>query len=169
MTTMTVTALGHSSVRIERDGSALVIDPGSFSDRSGLADADGVLITHEHPDHVDVPAVAEALNANEPLWAWAPAGVAAQLMAAAAPADRVHALEAGETLSAAGFEVRALGGAHAVIHPDLPPIANLAYLIDGAVLHPGDSFTMPPDGARIEVLLLPVSAPWMALREAVEY
>ena len=41
--------------------------------------------------------------------------------------------------------------------------------MDGALLHPGDSFPALPDGVEVDTLLLPVSAPWMKISEAVEY
>jgi L-ascorbate metabolism protein UlaG (beta-lactamase superfamily) len=67
------------------------------------------------------------------------------------------------------------GGAHAEIHPDVPRLAmNVTYLVevDGQSLyHPGDSFEPPQDvpGGRLDVLLLPVSGPWMKLREAIDF
>ena len=47
----------------------------------------------------------------------------------------------------------AFGGQHALIHPAIPMIANLGYLVDGSVYHPGDSFTVPT--APVSTLLLP--------------
>lgn len=44
---------GHSCIRLEKDDHAIVIDPGSFSEREPLDGADAVLITHEHGDHLD--------------------------------------------------------------------------------------------------------------------
>jgi L-ascorbate metabolism protein UlaG (beta-lactamase superfamily) len=75
----------------------------------------------------------------------------------------------GDAFTAAGFAVRALGQWHAVIHPDLPPVANIAYLVEGAALHPGDSFTAPAAGTSVDLLFLPVSAPWLKVAEAVDY
>ena len=52
---MRLTKYGHSCVRIEHDGGVLVIDPGSSaSGRAGRRRRR--LITHEHPDHLDVDA-----------------------------------------------------------------------------------------------------------------
>ena len=60
----------------------------------------------------------------------------------------VTAVAPGESFGAAGLQVRVYGGRHAVIHPDIPRIANLGYLIsDGStsVYHPGDSFEVPDE------------------------
>ncbi|MGW8568209.1 MBL fold metallo-hydrolase [Isoptericola sp. NPDC055881] len=169
MPSLTLTAWGHAGIRLERDGRTLVVDPGTFTDPRVLAGADAVLVTHEHPDHVDVPRVAAALTDDPALELWAPASVVEQLTDAGAPADRLHAVDGGASFDAAGFAVQAVGHVHATIHPDLPPPANVAYLVDGVVLHPGDSFTPPPAGARVEVLALPVAAPWLKLSESVDY
>lgn len=166
---ITLTLGGHACIRFERDGRRLVVDPGSFSDLALLDDADAVLVTHEHPDHVDPAALVAALGARAGLEVWAPAGVVDQLVTAGAPADRLHAAADGDAFTAAGFEVRAVGEAHAVIHPDLPPVTNVAYLVDGTVLHPGDSFTLPPAGVEVDLLLVPVSAPWLRLADAIDY
>jgi L-ascorbate metabolism protein UlaG (beta-lactamase superfamily) len=165
----TVTHWGHACIRFERDDRRLVLDPGGYSDAAVLADADAVLITHEHPDHVDPGALVAALAARPALEVWAPTGVVAQLVEAGAPADRVHAAATGDAFAAAGFDVRVTGERHAVVHPDLPVAQNLAYLVDGAALHPGDSFTPPPAGVVVDLLLVPVAGPWLKLSEAVDY
>ena len=60
-----------------------------------------------------------------------------------------------------------VGRDHAVVHVDIPVIRNVGYLIGGRLLHPGDSLAVPD--LAVEVLALPASAPWMALKEAVEF
>ena len=60
---MRITKFTHSCVRLEGDG-VLVVDPGEFSERSALDGADAVLITHEHPDHLDLAALTEAVERN---------------------------------------------------------------------------------------------------------
>ncbi|GAB3096375.1 MBL fold metallo-hydrolase [Isoptericola nanjingensis] len=169
MSSLTLTTWGHAGVRLERDDRVLAIDPGTFTDPRILDGADAVLVTHEHVDHVDVPRTAAALAADGGPDLWAPAAVVEQLTDAGAPADRLHAVDGGASFDAAGFAVQALGHVHATIHPDMTPPANVAFLVDGAVLHPGDSFTPAPEDVRVDVLALPVAAPWLKLAEAVDY
>ncbi|MBN9374956.1 MAG: MBL fold metallo-hydrolase [Cellulomonas sp.] len=165
----TISSLGHSCIRLEKDGHVLVLDPGGFSDPAALDGAGAVLVTHEHVDHVVPDTLTAALAAAPELQVWAPGAVVDLLLAAGASADRLHAVTEGDVFTAEGFTVQAVGQRHAVIHPSIPVVANVAYLVDGALLHPGDSFTRPPAGVHVEVLLLPVSAPWMKLSEAADY
>ncbi len=165
---LTLTRLGHACVRLERDDARLVIDPGSYSAPEAVDGTDAVLVTHQHADHV-VPAALRRNLANRPgLEVWAPTDVVGQLLEGAPElAGRVHAVRAGDAFEAGGFTVEVFGEHHAVVHPDLAPVANVAYLVGGAVLHPGDSFSVPP--RPIDVLLAPIGAPWLRLGEVVDY
>jgi L-ascorbate metabolism protein UlaG (beta-lactamase superfamily) len=165
---MRLIKLGHACVRLERDGTALVIDPGIWrglwSGQDALNGATAVLITHEHFDHVDAEAVRGALAGDAGLELWTNASVAGQF---AEFGERVHAVSHGESFTAAGFEVRAYGRDHAQIHPDLPIVANTGFAVDGEIFHPGDSYTVP--GERVSTLLLPVSGPWHKTSEMIDY
>jgi L-ascorbate metabolism protein UlaG (beta-lactamase superfamily) len=157
---------GHSCVRFERGDDALVVDPGTFSDLDHALDGvAAILVTHEHPDHVEVEPVAAAVAAGADVWA--PAGVLTALRDAGAPTERLHEVRGGDELEVGGFDVRVLGEWHAVIHPDVPRVANVGYLVAG-VLHPGDAY-VDPQGAQVDVLLTPVGAPWLRLREVVAW
>lgn len=159
-----LTLLGHSAIRLCKDTHTLIIDPGLFSDLTALSEADSILVTHGHADHVAVSAIAEATADI-----WAPSDVITQLAGAGVAADRLHAVKPGDTFSAASFEVSVIGGLHAEIYPGLPGALNNAYLIDGQLLHPGDSLAPAPETERISVMLLPVAAPWLKLSEAIDY
>jgi L-ascorbate metabolism protein UlaG (beta-lactamase superfamily) len=161
---MRLTKLGHACVRLERDGRALVIDPGSFSEPDAAVGADAVLITHEHPDHLDADRLRAAIAHRSGLEIWTNPSGAGLLDGIGAP---VHVVGHGDAFTAAGFEVQVHGEHHAQIHPDIPVVRNVCFLVDGAVFHPGDSFTLPD--APVTALLLPVHAPWMKASEAVEY
>ncbi|MEV4140409.1 MBL fold metallo-hydrolase [Dactylosporangium sp. NPDC049742] len=162
---MLITKFTHACLRIEHDGGVLVIDPGVFTEAEALDGADAVLITHEHMDHVDIDAL-RALKRPE-LTVHTHADVEAQL--SDLDAD-IYAVEPGDTFVAAGMTVRAHGGRHAVIHPDIPRIANVGFVIDtpdGPLYHPGDAFHVPDE--RIATLFVPVSAPWLKLAEAIDF
>jgi hypothetical protein len=64
--------------------------------------------------------------------------------------------------------VRAYGGWHAVIHPDLPRMPNLGFLVADSLYHPGDSFDVPA-GATVDTLFVPVTAPWLKISEAIDF
>ena len=49
---MRLTKYTHACVRLERDGSVLVIDPGIWSEPHALLGTHAVLVTHEHCDHL---------------------------------------------------------------------------------------------------------------------
>ncbi|GAA1522569.1 MBL fold metallo-hydrolase [Dactylosporangium maewongense] len=162
---MLITKFTHACLRIEHDGGVLVIDPGVFTEAEALDGADAVLITHEHMDHVDIDAL-RALKRPE-LTVHTHADVEAQL--SDLDAD-IYAVEPGDTFVAAGMTVRAHGGRHAVIHADIPRIANIGFVIDtpdGPLYHPGDAFHVPDE--RIATLFVPVSAPWLKLAEAIDF
>jgi L-ascorbate metabolism protein UlaG (beta-lactamase superfamily) len=162
---MRLTKYTHACVRLEDDDRALVIDPGVFSETElALAGAHAVLITHEHTDHLNAEAVRAAAGANPDLKVWAPASVAESL---ADLGDRVTAVEPGSTFDAAGFTIETFGSQHAVIHPSIPVIPNIGYLVNGTVFHPGDAFTVP--SKPVQTLLIPTHAPWSKIFEVIDY
>jgi L-ascorbate metabolism protein UlaG (beta-lactamase superfamily) len=162
---MRFTKLGHSCVRLEKDGAVLVIDPGAWSNAVAALDgAAAVMVTHEHADHIDADAVRAALRTSPDLRLWANPSVTAQFTEFG---DRVRETRDGDVLSAAGFEVHVYGHDHAPIHKDIPPVANTGFLVDGELFHPGDSFTVPDEAVR--TLLVPISAPWLKAAEMIDY
>ena len=165
-----LTQYNHPSIRIEQDGRVLVLDPGIFSESAtALAGADTVLITHEHPDHYDGDALAHALSTLPDLSVHAPAGVARDLRVRAPEAQgRIMDAAPGERFTAAGFAVECFGGQHALIHPSIPVVANVGYLIDDDLYHPGDALIVP-DGVSVGTLLVPVHAPWSKVSEVVDF
>lgn len=162
---LTLTKQSHSCVRLEKDGRTLVIDPGGFSEQDAAIGAEAILVTHEHPDHFNEERLRAGLEADPAAEIWTLHSVAGQL--AAAFPGRVHTVGHGDTFSAAGFDIQVHGELHAVIHPDLPRITNVGYLVDGAVFHPGDALTVPEQ--PVDTLLLPVMAPWSKISEVVDY
>jgi L-ascorbate metabolism protein UlaG (beta-lactamase superfamily) len=160
----TLTKLAHSCVRLDDGDRSLAVDPGIFADVPAALDGtEAVLITHEHPDHVNVDAVRAAAKADPRLRVWAPPNLAASLELG----EQVVAVTPGQTFEAGGFAVEVFGGQHALIHPTVPVIQNNGYLIDGAVYHPGDSLIVPPK--QPQLLLVPIHAPWSKTAEVIDF
>ncbi|MFJ4971574.1 MBL fold metallo-hydrolase [Streptomyces sp. NPDC088755] len=162
---LTLTKKSHSCVRIEKAGRVLVIDPGGFSEDDAALGADVLLVTHEHPDHFDEARLRAGLEADPAAEIWTLRSVAERLSAAFP--GRVHTVGDGDAFSAAGFDVTVHGELHAVIHPDIPRITNIGFLVDGSVFHPGDALTVPQ--RPVDTLLLPVMAPWNKISEVIDY
>ncbi len=165
MARMELTKQGHSCVRLTKDGRTLVIDPGAFSEEDAALGAEAVLVTHEHPDHFDEGRLRAALEADPATEIWTLAAVAGRLSAAFP--GRIRTVGHGDTFRAAGFDVEVHGELHAVIHPDIPRVTNVGFVLDAAVFHPGDALTVPD--RPVENLLLPMHAPWNKFSEVVDY
>ena len=162
---MRFTKLGHSCVRLDQDGAVLVIDPGTFTDAAGALDgAAAVMVTHEHPDHLDADAIRAALSHDPELTLWANQSICAQF---GEFGDRVHEVRHGDALDVAGFSVHVYGVDHALIHRDIPLVINTGFLVEGDLFHPGDSYTVPEEPVR--ALLVPISAPWLKAGEMIDY
>jgi len=162
---MKLTHLGHACLLVETDGARLLIDPGTYSGFEDVRDLDAVLVTHQHPDHVDAPRLAALLAANpRARLVVDPDSVSA---VAGLPTDHVVA-RPGDRLSFGGSTIDVVGGMHAAVYGPVPGCTNSAYVVDdGALMHPGDSFFVPD--RDIDVLAVAIDGPWLKLSEAVDY
>jgi L-ascorbate metabolism protein UlaG (beta-lactamase superfamily) len=161
---MRLTKYQHACVLVEDDGARILIDPGIYSSGfEALTGLDAVLITHQHADHVDADRLGPLLAGNPHARVYADDATASILREKGLEAT--VASEGGQI--SAGVDVTVYGVNHAVIHPDIPIIPNVGYLINGRFFHPGDAFTVPD--VPVDVLGLPTGAPWLKLSEAVEY
>jgi L-ascorbate metabolism protein UlaG (beta-lactamase superfamily) len=168
---------GHACVVIEDpSGPAgrILIDPGNLADDlDGVGGIDAVLITHEHPDHIEPARLGRLRHANPALELYGTPGTVGALPPEERERLRVISTDSTDQTAmtaqatVAGWEVTATTSAHAVIYPALPDIANNAYRVGDRVYHPGDALVVPKQ--RVEVLLLPIGAPWMKLSEAIDY
>src|SRR5579859_4494147 len=161
---MRLTKYSHACVRLEGDG-VLVIDPGVFSEREALDGVDAVLVTHEHFDHLNVEKLTDALAGRPEVKIFTHPDVIPKLGDLGSVATAVNS---GDDFTAAGFSVRAYGGWHALIHPDMPRVPHLGFVGGEGLYHPGDSYDVPAD-VHVETLFVPVSAPWLKASETIDF
>lgn len=161
---MRVTKHEHACLRLEREGSQLIIDPGGFTlPLQDLAGTVGVVLTHEHPDHW-TPEHLRRIREHVPdVPIYGPQGVAD-----AAAEFGIIVVAPGDSVSVGPFSLRFFGGRHAVIHESIPVIDNVGVMVDDEFYYPGDSYAVP-EGAHVRVLAAPVGAPWLKIGEAMDF
>lgn len=160
----------HSCLLFENEGHKLLFDPGTISFAEGrvspeaFGDVDTVVITHSHPDHLD-------LNALKQIVASSRAEIIANDEVAAILAQEGMAatvLNEGD-YTAGPFRLRAIPTPHEAILADRLP-QHTAYLIDERVLNAVDSFGEPLlDYAGVDTLIVPVMAPFLTEVRAFEF
>jgi L-ascorbate metabolism protein UlaG (beta-lactamase superfamily) len=161
---MNITKYAHACLLIEKDGTKIIIDPGSWN---ALPDATGVhaiLITHEHQDHFDPEQVKE-LVANNPGVRVISHPALAEKMNEAAIA--YEAIEPGVAIDVNGVAVESFGTEHAAIYK-VSPCRNTGFLIADELFVPGDALHDVPT-KPVRVLALPTAGPWMKIAEAIDY
>lgn len=160
---MKVTKHEHACLVVEKGGSILVVDPGSYT--TPLGDLNGVVavvITHEHADHWTPEQLQRILDRNPGARLFGPAGVVK-----AASGFAVETVKDGGEVTVEPFDLKFFGKQHAVIHESIPVVDNVGVLIDDELYYGGDSYTVPP--VPVGTLAAPVGAPWLKIGEAMDY
>ena len=164
---MELTHFGHSCLLAEFGVTRVLFDPGNFSHGfEGITGLSAILITHQHPDHADPQRLPALVEANPQAALYADPQTAAML------GGDWQAVHVGDEFAVEGVTIRGVGGRHAVIHPEIPVIDNISYLVGddehpARLMHPGDALFVP--GEPVEVLATPAAAPWLKISEAVDY
>ncbi len=160
---MKLTKYEHACFTLELDGQTLVVDPGEYTTDFTVPDhVVAVVITHAHADHLSVEHLKAIATKNPDVIVIGHSDTLSEL------GDfKAQAVVANEGVKIGPFELEFFGGNHAVIDPQIPVIANLGVMINDTLYYPGDSFTLPE--RPVQVLALPVSAPWMKISEAVAF
>jgi Predicted Zn-dependent hydrolases of the beta-lactamase fold len=166
---MRLTHLGHACLLVEAGGQRILIDPGVFS--PGIVDVTGlnvILVTHQHADHVDLQRLPAMLEANPQARLYAEPQAAAVMAQAGIRSEHTVA---GEELSFGRVLIMPVGEKHALINEALPRIGNLGVVIraegEPSLFHPGDAYDGEP--GQIDILALPLNAPWTASRDTVAF
>lgn len=161
---MKITKFGHSCLLVEEGEARILMDPGNYNATPQVTGVDVILITHEHDDHCYLDAIREIRERNPQAEIITHEAVGKKLATIGAP---YTAIKNGEAIERKGVSISSHGEKHARIHPDIPIFANTGFLIAQRLFYPGDSFLVPQ--VPVEILALPVAAPWMRVEECIEY
>src|SRR6185437_79091 len=163
---MNITKLGHCCLVLEVNGVKIITDPGNFTEaQNTLTGIHILLITHEHQDHFHTQSVAAIVKNNPDIEVVCNKAVAALIAKENIPC-KVSVVSDGESVTAAGVLIEGFGTEHAPIYGDMGKVENTGYMVANTFYFPGDNFHAP--GKAIEVLALPVAAPWMKISECVD-
>lgn len=163
---MRITKFGHCCLLVEEKGVRILIDPGIWSEGfHGLQDIDVLLITHEHPDHFDVDAIKKVLELNIGCTVLTNTSVHNKLQEINIVSD---ILLPGSFRKINGVTIEAFDCPHEEIYPSIVCPENIGYRIAEKLFYPGDNVSFVPEFS-VDVLALPVIAPWMKLADALDY
>ena len=163
---MKLTKYEHSCVVLEKDGEFLVIDPGGLSE-SFLAPDNciGIVVTHEHFDHLDQDRLVSVLVKNPNAKLYVNADIAAQLREQLKTS--VVLIAPGDIKKAGEFKLEFVGGIHEVVRPEITPCANTGVIVDELFYHPGDAHFVPEK--PVVWLGVPINAPWSKVSETNDF
>ncbi len=164
---MRITHLGHACLLLEMADTRVLVDPGTFADDLGdVRDLAAVLVTHQHPDHLDPERLPALVAANPGAVVLCDPG-SVEVLAGLGVEARAH--DGATTVGA--VTVTPFGEQHALIHDDIPRIPNVGVRLDAegepSFFHPGDALDAEP--GAVDVLAFPLQAPWQRSRDMTAF
>jgi L-ascorbate metabolism protein UlaG (beta-lactamase superfamily) len=151
----------HSCLVVEEGGDKILFDPGMFSFMEGqvkpdtFRDVRTIIITHNHPDHMDVAALKKIVELSGSMV------ITNSETKDTLTKQGIEAIVLDEgSYQSKDFTIRTVPANHEKILASTLP-QNTAYIINDSFLNPGDSFaTLPSTLKGIKALALVVAAPW---------
>jgi L-ascorbate metabolism protein UlaG (beta-lactamase superfamily) len=163
---MKITKLEHACLDITQGSDRLIVDPGIFSaSLTNFAGVTALVITHIHPDHLDIEKVKAILQQSPNVQTFSTPEVAERLSG-----TQVTVPEVGQQYTVGAFTLEFFGGQHAQIIEGYPAPGldhNVGVLINETLYYTGDSLVACPKPHA--VLATPSMAPWLKTVEAANF
>lgn len=160
---MVITKYQHACLTVDDTGDYLVIDPGVLAKLPDVSGVKAVVVTHIHPDHLDIPNLKKLQQINPELTIYGSDEVISALADSSANKQTV---KHGDTITCGNFTLEFFGEDHEIIYQKVP-CKNLGVLVNSALYYPGDSYTVPEK--PVEILAFPAAAPWLKVGEVIEF
>ena len=154
---------GHDGFRITdlKNKRIIYIDPFQLSEKFKTKDADIVLVSHDHFDHLSIEDLTEIVNSNTEIVAAKECLGKLQDL----PAGRITTLNPGERASPRGLVVEAIRAynTNKKFHPKEDNKIGFVITVDGhRIYHSGDTDIIPEmSGLNPDIALLPVSGTYV--------
>lgn len=162
---MKILKIGHSCLIVEDAGSKILIDPGTVTTaQNEVKNLDAILITHVHADHFDPDSIKTILKNNPNAKIIANIRTGKDLDKAGIDYE---ILKNSATMILGSIVVEAFDSDHAPIYPGVEVVLNTGFYINKRLFHAGDSLAIPP--RPVEILAMPVGAPWASLAQHIDY
>jgi L-ascorbate metabolism protein UlaG (beta-lactamase superfamily) len=162
---MTIKKIAHSCIVVEEGNTRILIDPGLWSlDAKLESDIDAIVVTHQHKDHFDLETVLDLLQNNKECSIYANQEIIDRY---GKELTDYIVIKNGDTFSIKGVTIEVYGEEHAFIRDGVPRIINNGLFINKRLYVPGDAYFVPP--VTVDILALPVAAPWGKISEAIDY
>jgi L-ascorbate metabolism protein UlaG (beta-lactamase superfamily) len=158
-----ITLIGHGTLMLTYAGKVIHVDPVSmYANYATLPKADLILVTHEHGDHLDMPAIQAVSKASTEI---------INSTSAASILVNGTVMKNGETRTAAGIKIEAVP-AYNLEKPFHPKGSGNGYVLtlgDKRVYIAGDTENVPEIKAlkNIDVAFLPMNLPFTMTPEQV--
>jgi L-ascorbate metabolism protein UlaG (beta-lactamase superfamily) len=169
-TIMRISKYIHSCLLVEEGDDKILFDPGIYSFIEGkvspatFKDVSTVIITHQHPDHVDIASLKQILASS------GASVVTNAEVKTVLEKEQIQAIVLEEgNYQTRNFTLHAMAAAHEkILAPTLPQ--NTAYVVNDMLLNPGDSFASHFSTLKgIKALALPIMAPWTTDVEMAQF
>lgn len=141
----------HACIEVRTKNKVIFIDPGDFGVPNNLLDADIILITHDHFDHVSHESLKNISKKKKDIKIYG-----SKTLKEKSDFNVIEVKE-GDVILEDDLIIKVFGSLQDIANLNDPPIENIGYYINDTLFHPGDALT---GFENMNIVLLPLAAPW---------